>query len=314
MATERTYLRSTRGRFGIPQESKSLNRPELGLIGLVTLAMLPVLVFSVFPLLQGIFLAFTNASAGQASETVFTGLTNFADVIRDKFFWDSMRIGVIWALGVTGLQFLGALGLSLLLNANLRFRWFIRTLALIPWAMPPVVVAFMWKLVYHPTSGILNDILTHLGILKQNVDWLGTAALALPAIIVVGAWADMPRTTVVLLAGLQSTDSSLYEAAALDGAGTWQKFKAVTWPTLKPIVMAITALDFIWAFNSFGIAYVLTEGGPGGATRLPMLFSYEEAFGFGNYGYASAVGCAMVLLLGVFVLLYLRRTLKEQQA
>lgn len=287
---------------------------DRGLTVLVTIAVLPVIVFSIAPLLQGIFLAFTDASAGRNSETNFVGLANFKDLATDSYFWDSLRIGAIWALGVTGLQFLGALGLALLLNADLRFRWFIRTLALIPWAMPPVVIGFMWKLVYHPSSGILNSLLQDVGITGKNIDWLGTAALALPAIIIVGAWADMPRTTVVLLAGLQTVNSSLYEAAALDGAGRWQQFKAVTWPSIRPIVFAITALDFIWAFNSFGLAYVLTEGGPGGATRLPMLFAYEEAFGFGNYGYASAVGCGLVAAMGVFVLLYLRRTLKEQQA
>ncbi|MGO1385682.1 MAG: carbohydrate ABC transporter permease [Arachnia sp.] len=287
---------------------------DKGLIVLVVVALLPVLMFSLVPLVQGIFLAFTDSSANRQQPVSVVGLDNFVTLVQDRFFWDSIRIGLIWAVGVTALQFFAALGLALLLNQDLKFRWFIRTLALIPWAMPPVVIGFMWKLVYHPSAGLLNDMLTNLGIIQHNIDWLGTAALALPAIIIVGAWADMPRTTVVLLAGLQAVDKSLHESAALDGANAWQRFRAVTWPTLKPIVMAITALDFIWAFNSFGIAYVLTEGGPGGSTRLPMLFSYEEAFTFGNYGYASAVGCGIVLLLGVFVIAYLRKTMREQES
>jgi len=213
--------------------------------------------------------------------------------------------------GVTAIQFLLALCLALLLNAGLRFQWLVRPLALVPWAMPSVIVAILWKLIYQPDAGILNAILRDLRIIDSNIDWLGSFTLALPAVIVVGVWAGMPQTTVALLAGLQNTPVELHEAAAIDGANTWERFKNVTWPAIQPIVVAITSLDFVWNFNSFGLVYVLTEGGPGGRTLLPMLFAYQRAFGQGEFGYAAALGNAMVIVIMAIMVLYLRRQMRE---
>lgn len=274
-------------------------------------ALIPVVLFSLYPLLRGIYLGFTDAQAGRNATTSFTGFDNYVQMLGDSFFWESFRIGLIWAFSVTILQFVASLGLALLLNQKLRMRWLARTLALVPWAMPPVVIGVMWRLVYHPNAGILNSVLKDLGIIDSNVEWLSSLSLALPAVIVVGVWAGMPQTTVVLLAGLQSVSTELKEAASVDGAGPWQKFRAVTWPALRQVALAMSTLDFIWNFNSFGLVYVLTEGGPGGSTRLPLLFAYEEAFRYGNYGYAAALGNAMVIVIAVFVVVYLRRRVKE---
>lgn len=294
-----------------PKRKNFLGLDRDGLL-LAVPALIPVVLFSMYPLLRGIYLGFTDAEAGRNSETAFTGFENYSQLLGDSYFWDSFRIGLIWAFGVTILQFFASLGLALLLNQKLRLRWLARTLALVPWAMPPVVIGIMWRLVYHPNAGILNSTLKDLGIIDSNVEWLSSLSLALPAVIVVGVWSGMPQTTVVLLAGLQSVSEELKEAAAVDGAGPWQRFRNVTWPALRPIVTAMTTLDFIWNFNSFSLVYVLTEGGPGGSTRLPMLFAYEEAFRYGNYGYAAALGNAMVLVIAVFVVFYLRRRYREE--
>ncbi|WP_426366876.1 carbohydrate ABC transporter permease [Streptomyces sp. E-08] len=286
--------------------------PDLGAWFLVLPALLPILVLSVGPLLYGIALAFTDAQSGRTQATRWVGTLNFQDLLHDTLFWDSFRIGAVWAVGVTVPQFLLALGLALLLNQNLRFRWLARALALIPWAMPEVVVGIMWRLVYNPDAGILNETLRSLG-LGEGHDWLSGLATALPAVIVVGVWAGMPQTTVALLAGLQNTPRELHEAAALDGAGAWRRFRAVTWPALRPVALAITALNLIWNFNSFALVYVLTNGGPGGRTRLPMLFAYEEAFRYGQFGYAAAMGCVMVAAVSVLIALSLVRRLKGDQ-
>nr|WP_307520676.1 sugar ABC transporter permease [Streptomyces umbrinus] len=271
---------------------------------LVLPALIPILVLSVGPLLYGIALAFTDSQSGRTEPTQWIGTLNFQDLLHDTLFWDSFRIGLLWAVGVTIPQFLLALGLALLLNENLRFRWLARSLAIIPWAMPEVVVGIMWRLVYNPDAGILNETIRDLG-LGDGRDWLSGLATALPAVIVVGVWAGMPQTTVALLAGLQNTPRELHEAAAMDGADAWRRFRTVTWPALKPVALAITALNFIWNFNSFALVYVLTNGGPGGRTRLPMLFAYEEAFRYGQFGYAAAMGCVMVAVISVILALHL---------
>ncbi|MHC5907153.1 carbohydrate ABC transporter permease [Streptomyces sp. S6] len=271
---------------------------------LVLPALIPILVLSVGPLLYGISLAFTDAQSGRTQATRWIGGLNFRDLLDDTLFWESFRIGLVWAVGVTVPQFLLALGLASLLNQGLRFGRLARTLAIVPWAMPEVVVGIMWRLVYHPDAGILNETLRDLG-LGNGRDWLGGLGTALPAVIVVGVWAGLPTTTVALLAGLQNTPRELHEAAEVDGAGAWRRFRTVTWPALRPVALAITALNFIWNFNSFALVYVLTSGGPGGRTRLPMLFAYEEAFRYGQFGYAAAMGCVMVAVVAVCLSVFL---------
>ncbi|GII81095.1 transporter integral membrane protein [Sphaerisporangium rufum] len=274
-------------------------------------ALVPVLVFSVGPLLYGIYLAFTDARSGRNAETSFVGLANFGDLLADGDFWSSFRIGMVWAISVTVLQFAASLGLALLLNENLRLRGFARVLALVPWAMPPVVIGLMWRLVYHPDAGVLNDMLLGLGLIGDGVDWLNDFSVALPAVIVVGVWTGMPQTTVVLLAGLQSVPRELYEAGHVDGAGTWRRFWNITLPQLRPVVVTITSLDFVWNINQFGLVYVLTQGGPGGRTRLPMLFAYEEAFRYGFFGYAATLGVAIVIVVLAVLGVYLWRQMRE---
>ena len=276
---------------------------------LVLPALIPILVLSVGPLLYGIALAFTDAQSGRTRSTRWVGTLNFQDLLHDTLFWESFRIGLVWALGVTVPQFLLALGLALLLDQNLRLRWLARALAIVPWAMPEVVVGIMWRLVYNADAGILNETVRDLG-LGDGHDWLGGPATALAAVVVVGVWAGMPQTTVALLAGLQNTPRELHEAAALDGAGAWRRFRTVTWPALRPVALAITALNFVWNLNSFALVYVLTNGGPGGRTRLPMLFAYEEAFRYGQFGYAAAMGCVLVAAVSVLLAFHLVGRLK----
>jgi multiple sugar transport system permease protein len=268
-------------------------------------ALVPVLLFSVGPLLYGIGLAFTDAESGRNHVTSFVGLENFGRLLGDGDFWSSVRIGLIWAVSVTVLQFLASLGLALLLNEKLWGRGLARVLSVVPWAMPPVVIGLMWRLVYHPDAGLLNSLL------GTHVNWLADFSWALPAVIVMGVWSGMPQTTVVLLAGLQGVPRELYEAVEVDGAGAWRRFWNITLPQLRPIVVTITSLDFVWNVNQFSLVYVLTQGGPGGQTRLPMLFAYEEAFQYGFFGYAATLGVSIVIVVLALLGFYLWRQLRE---
>lgn len=271
-------------------------------------ALLPVILFNLYPLARGIYLGFTDAHAGLNQPTHFNGLDNYRELLHNDLFWSSFRIGLVWAFGVTALQFVSALGLALLLNENLRLRWVARTLSLVPWAMPPVVVAIVWRLVYDPNSGPVSGISQALGFGQLNL--LGNFSTALPAVIVVGVWIGMPQTTITLLAGLQGVDGTLHEAAAVDGAGSWRRFIHVTLPELRTVIIAITSLNFIWNMNSFDLIYVLTNGGPGGKTMLPMLFAYNEGFRYGHFGIAAAMGNVLVVIICGILLVYLRSRLK----
>jgi len=292
--------------------SQQLKRLRGEHIALLFPALLPILIFSVGPLLRGMYMGFTGYQLGDDA-AVFNGLANYRHMLGDRYFWQSLWTGLIWAVVVTGGQVGLGLGLALLLNANLRLRWLARTLVLVPWAMPPVIKGLMWRLVYHPDAGILNHLLLNLGILERPVNWLSDFTWTLPAVLLVGIWAGMPQSAITLLAGLQTIPEELYEAAAIDGADGWQKFWHVTRPLLRPVMVAIISLEFIWNFNSFSLVYVLTEGGPGGKTRLPMLLAYEEAFRYGNFGYAAALGNAMMVIITLLVFIYFRNQLREQQ-
>lgn len=268
-------------------------------------AFVPIIIFSVLPLLQGIYLGFTDYQLGSRAIN-FVWLENYRYLLTDYQFWQSFRIGAIWTVSVTvGEVTLGFL-LAVLLNARLPGQALARVLVLAPWAIPPVIKGLMWRLIYHPEAGLLNNALVGAGILSQPINWLNSFVWALPAVIVVGIWSSMPTTTVVLLAGLQSIPQELREAAAIDGASEWGRFRFVTLPLMKPVILSISALQFMWNFNSFGLVFILTEGGPAGTTRLPMLFAYEEAFAFGQLAYSSALGTAMVVVISLVLVLYLR--------
>ena len=282
-------------------QSKGLSIP----LWLLLPAFLPILVFSVWPLLQGIYMSFTDYTLGSGGAS-FAGLENYRYLLSDTQFWRSFRIGAIWTVSVTvGEVFLGFM-LAMLLNANLPGQAIARVLVLAPWAIPPVIKGLMWRLIYHPDAGLLNSYLIRFGLLDQPINWLNDFTYALPAVILVGIWSSLPTTTIVLLAGLQSIPGELREAAAIDGAAGWGQFRYVTLPLMKPVILSISALQFMWNFNSFGLVFILTEGGPAGTTRLPMLFAYEEAFGFGNLAYSSALGTAMVVVIGFVLVFYLR--------
>ena len=198
-------------------------------------ALLPIVILSVIPLVRGIYLGFTDSHAGlETSTTNFIGLDNFRALIHDDLFINSFKIGLIWAVSVTAIQFCFALGLALLLSQPLRGRWLARSLALVPWAMPSVIVGIMWKLFFQPQAGILNEILRRAHLPGETTDWLSSFTWALPAVILVGVWAGMPQTTIALLAGLQSIQDELHEAAAVDGATAWQRFRTITLPQLRP--------------------------------------------------------------------------------
>jgi len=275
-------------------------------------ALLPVVIFSLLPLLQGIAMSFTDYQLG-ARETRFVGLANYRYMLADTQFWKSFQVGGVWTVAVTAGEVGLGLMLAMLLNARLPGQALARVLVLAPWAIPPVIKGLMWRLIYHPDAGALNGALLSLGMIDRPVQWLTSFTWALPAVIVVGIWASLPTTTVVLLAGLQSIPMEVREAAAIDGAGGWGQFRHVTLPLMKPVILSIAALQFMWNFNSFGLVFILTEGGPAGSTRLPMLFAYEEAFQFGYMAYASALGTAMVLVIGLVLVAYMRAQFRDAQ-
>lgn len=274
-------------------------------------ALIPLVLLSVVPLSQAVWTAFTDSVAGFDVKVSFIGFENFRRLAGDTLFWQSFKIGIIWAVSVTFLALFLGFGLALLLNQKLRFLGLMRVLSLVPWAMPPVIVAIMWNLLLRPQSGPIEGLFTFLHIPGARTDWLGDFNTAFPTVILIGAWVGMPIITVSILAALQGIPTEMVEAAVIDGANAWQRFRFITVPAVRAITSALVALNIIWNFSSFGLIFVLTAGGPGGKTFVPALFAYNEAFKYGNFGYAASMGVVMALAIVGMLAIYLRASKRE---
>jgi len=286
------------------------SKKEIGQFQLLFPVILLVSIFSLFPLLRGIYLGFTDYRLGDPIS--FNGIENYVQLFQDEYFWNSFKIGMVWTLIVTTLQVCFGLGLALLLNTKIKFVSFYTILVLIPWATPPIIRGILWRQMYEPTAGAVNVVLSQLGIISAPINWLSSFEYVIPAIIFAGVWGEVSKAAIFLLAGLQTISNDLYEAANIDGAGVWNRFWHITLPMLRPVLAAIISLTFMWNFNTFGIVWVLTQGGPAGLTRLPMLAAYEEGFKYGYIGYAAAIGNVMVIILSLMLFMYIRVQLKER--
>lgn len=292
------------------REYSLYSKKEVGQIQLLLPVVLLVTVFSLIPLLRGIYLGFTDYRLGDPIK--FNGIENYIQLFNDEYFWDSFKIGMIWTLLVTGLQIGLGLGLALLLNSKIRFASFYTILVLLPWATPPIIRGILWRQMYEPTAGAVNILLSDMGLISAPINWLSSFEYVIPAVIIAGVWGEISKAAIFLLAGLQTIPNELYEASKMDGAGIWARFRHITIPNLKPVLAAIISLTFMWNFNTFGIVWVLTQGGPGGMTRLPMLAAYEEGFRYGYIGYAAAIGNVMIIILSLILFFYIRVQLRER--
>ncbi|MGH7492858.1 MAG: carbohydrate ABC transporter permease [bacterium] len=292
----------------MPVHSKKRHQQEQ--IKLLLPVLVPVLLLSIIPLARGIYFGFTDYRLGDPAR--FNGIENYVQLAGDSYFWQSFRTGFVWTIAVTAGQVLLGLILAMLLNTKLRFTSIYGVLMLVPWAMPPIIRGVVWRQIYDMDAGWLNAALLQFDMIEKPINWLSSFEYTIPAVIVAGIWGEIPKAAVFLLAGLQSISPDLYEAAQLDGANRVREFIHITLPTLSPVLAAILALTFMWNFNTFGLVWVLTQGGPGGLTRLPMLAAYEEAFRYGYVGYAAAIGNVMIIVISLVLFAYLRIQFRER--
>ncbi|WP_216094172.1 carbohydrate ABC transporter permease [Jiangella alba] len=236
----------------------------------------------------------------------FAGFDNIAMAL-DRL-WPLLSTTLLFAVPATLIPFCIGLVAALGLNQRMRGRGLLRTALLFPWVLPGVVVSFLWLWIFDANYGVLNGVLRALGLTDSNIGWLNSDWSAMLAVIVARSWATFPWMMVMLLAALQSFPAEQGEAARVDGANAWQRFRYVTWPGLRPIAGVVVLLEFIWNFQHFDTIYVLTGGGPAGATTSFSLAVYETAFKGFDLGMASAIGLLWLLFLLPIVVLYLRRS------
>ena len=264
--------------------------------------------FIAYPFVEGVLLAVTDAKVGVPGH--FVGLNNFAKLWNDSIFRTAVW-NTFWYTGVTTV-FKLALGLwlALLLNRHFKGKAITRAFVLLPFIIPTVLSTFAWKWMFDPTFSVINWTLYRLGLIHGRINWLSDPDLAMISVIIVNIWRGVPFYAISLLAGLQTINPELQEAAAIDGARPWQRFWHVTWPLLLPVTMVVVLFSVIQTFADFQLVYVLTGGGPANATHLFATYAYQVGIGTGLLSEGAAISLAMfpaLLIVVVIQLLYIRR-------
>ncbi len=245
--------------------------------------------------------------------TTFVGLDNYVRVLSDDAFWHSLGVSLVFTGASVALHMLLGLALALLLHALAFARTPLRILFLTPWMVAPAVGATIWLWLLEPQFGVVNYLLRAAHVVSAPVAWLGQPGTALAAVIAVDVWRGVPFVMLLMLAGLQTIPAEQYEAAAIDGASAWQRFRYVTLPNLRYLIVVASTLDIINTIRHYDIIGVMTAGGPAGGTEALPVLLYNTAFRANHFGEAAAIGVALLVLVLGFSVLYVKLTRLDRQ-
>lgn len=300
-ASKEHTLSSTRA--SAPRRARGLARREaLTFYLAISPWLLGLLAFVLGPMIASLAISFSEWDL--LSPIEYVGLENYRRMFtRDRLFWQALKVTAIYTAAYVPLEMVGGLVLALVMNQNLRGIGVYRTIYYLPSVLPGVAFVVLWMWILHPEAGLLNTLLSYVGI--DGPRWLADPDWALPALILMSTW-GLGRSMVIYLASLRNIPGQLYEAAAIDGAGRWQSFWHVTLPLLTPTLFFNLVLSVISTFQTFTSAYVSTDGGPLNATLFYVLYIYRQAFGFLHMGYAAALAWVLFAIILVLTLLIVR--------
>jgi len=264
-------------------------------------ALLMLALVFVYPIVRAFWQSFFTQNLGTQLQSEFSGFANLARMAQDGRFWQSLGNSAVFTVFSVLLEFILGLGIALVLNQTFKGRGIVRTIAILPWALPTALIALAWTWIFNDQYGVVNDILLRLGIIQTGINWLGNPTLAMVSVIVADVWKTTPFISILLLAGLQSIPSDLYEAQAIDGATPWQSFQQITLPLLLPQIVIALLFRFAQAFGIFDLIAVMTGGGPGGATETVSLYIYATIMRYLDFGYGAALVTVTFLLLVLIV-------------
>lgn len=276
-----------------------------------TLALLALVIL--YPLANGVRISFLRYKLTSPTPPHWIGLGNYRALLHDGTFWSVFRTTVIWTVSNVVAQLLLGLVLALLLNEQLKARGLFRSAALIPYILPSVCAALIWRWMYDGSSGIINSLLFKAGLIDSYRPWLGDVRTALPAVIIESIWKGTPFVMILLLAGLQTIQPQFYEAAALDGAGAWHRFTDITLPLLQPSIAIAVILTTVYTVNNFNAIWLMTRGGPLGSTDILFTQAYKTAFERYDFGMAAAISVVLFGILAVFGAIYLFLVERQEQ-
>jgi multiple sugar transport system permease protein len=268
--------------------------PTIGLLG----------VFIAYPFIMGVWLSLSDTSVGNVGH--FVGLRNFAKAWNDSIFQTAFKNTAVYTFWATIFKLALGMWLAILLNRHFRGKRLVRASMLLPFIVPTVLSTFAWRWMFDPTFSVLNWLLYQTGFIVTKVPFLSDGVYGLWCAIVVNTWRGMPFFAITLLAGLQTINPDLHEAASLDGANGWRRFWHVTWPLLKPVTVVVVVFSIIQTFSDFQLIYVLTGGGPANSTHLLATYAYQIGVATGLLGEGAAISLFMLPVLFIVVWLQLR--------
>lgn len=258
-----------------------------------------------YPLIKSVVMAFQNYKLGNAN-VYFNDFANFHKMFGDKDFLLLLKNSVVYVVVSVFGQFIGGLILALCLRDKFKGRGIYQSIVFLPWAFSAFVVGLVFRWSFNGEYGVVNDVLMKLGIIKKGIAWLGTPGLSLVVVIFAMIWIGIPFFGIMILAALQSIPDEIYEAADMDGCGMFRKFFSLTLPYIKPTVIMTILLRTIWIFNSFDLVVIVTQGGPANYSQTLPSYMYTKAFSGYDFGLAGAFGVLLMVILGVYAVLFLK--------
>ena len=258
-----------------------------------------------YPLIKSIVMAFQNYKLGNAN-VYFNDFANFQKMFGDKDFLLLLKNSIVYVIVSVFGQFIGGLILALCLRDKFKGRGIYQSIVFLPWAFSAFVVGLVFRWSFNGEYGVVNDVLMKLGIIKKGIAWLGTPGLSLVVVILAMIWIGIPFFGIMILAALQSIPDEIYEAADMDGCGMFRKFFSLTLPYIKPTVIMTILLRTIWIFNSFDLVVIVTQGGPANYSQTLPSYMYTQAFSGYDFGLAGAFGVLLMVILGVYAVLFLK--------
>jgi multiple sugar transport system permease protein len=266
-----------------------------------------------FPIAFVVVESFFDVNPAKHAGWDFAGVVNYLAIASDPELGGVLLNSGVWTFGSVALQFVIAFAAALLVRNALQGKaWgWLRAVYILPWATPIIVGALSWRWLYQPQYGLLNDVLTSLGLGDIALPWLSDPRTALGAVIVTNVWRGFPFIMIMLLSGMASIPDEIYEAARVDGARPFQTIWAITLPLLRPMILLSTLMSLIWTFNNFGLIYVMTGGGPAGTSDILTTYVYKNAFERFEFGYASALSVFLFLVVAAGSALYVKALGKD---
>ena len=266
-----------------------------------------------WPFISAIFISMTTFNF-LTGETMQVGLRNFERLLTNSDYHQALQNTMVFTAWSLSLKFIAGMTIALILHSRLPLKNLMAAVMLMPWIVPEIVTALAWKSIFDPLFGSLNPILLAMGVIERPLGWLSDPQMAMGSIIAVNVWKGIPFFTLLLLAGLKAIDNEQLEAAQVDGANAVQRFRYVTLPNLRYVILVVTLLSFISTFNQFGLPYLMTQGGPSGATKLYSILAYERAIGSLQYGPGSAIALSVAPLMAILIAILAKYMRHEDKA